>query len=129
MHDFRDAEPLALNPYQAPLEVPGRKAEYLSQESMAAWERLRLWYNAILAGEVLLCMGPFALSLVGKGLLAFMLECVLAANVCFCAGHVAEYYLGWIGFRGTAVRWGIFTVGTALSMLLTLAAIGHFIWK
>src|SRR5262249_45571426 len=60
-----------------------------AMEVFIAWERLRLLYNAILVVSVLLHLK----SLLGLFHASFLLEAALAANVCFCAGPVAEGYL------------------------------------
>jgi hypothetical protein len=127
MPDFRDPEPLTANPYKSPLEVSEEGTEAKPQrEAMAAWERLRLWYNAVLAGEVLLLVlllsGHYALSLLKEDFKR-VLGGALLANVCFCTGQVIEYYLGLIRLRGRAVRISIFIVGLLIAMQLTLLAI------
>jgi hypothetical protein len=93
-----------------------------------AWERLRLVYNLALAGVF---VGWVCLSGGVVPDVVFALpEEVLAANVCFCAGPVAEGYLCWLGVDRRWSRWGIFTAGMlvaagyAILELKRLAALG-----
>lgn len=126
MHEFRDIEPKAVNPYEPPKAVssPNAAADaWQPSESIRAWERLRLWYNAALAGEVLLLFLPFAPYLLTMSVVLFAVETAILANVCFCVGPVAEHYLGFSGFRGSWVRRSLFVVGTLFAMLLALIAV------
>ena len=62
------------------------------------WEKLRILYNIILAGILLLTHG---LAMGSQFLQPFPLFVWLAgailANVCFFAGPVTESYLSWLG--------------------------------
>ena len=128
MADFRDSDELTGNPYKSPLEVSEAGTDRTNKplEIMAAWERLRLWYNAVLAAEVLLVVVPSPSIYLIPGFVTFIAEGILGANVCFCVGHVLEYYLGLVGIRGTAVRLGIFIIGMLLAVMLTLFSLIQF---
>jgi hypothetical protein len=82
-----------------------------AMEVFIAWEKLRLLYNAILAGLVVWYLTPFAALHVGPVLLFD----ALMANLGFCAGPVAEGYLCLLGFPRKPTRWVIFGIGTALA--------------
>ena len=83
-----------------------------------AWEKLRLVYNMILAAESMLLMGLGTLFW-----LPILLQGALLANVCFCAGPVAEGYLCLLGANRTAARWTVFILGILASVVLVWAAI------
>jgi hypothetical protein len=55
-----------------------------------AWEKLRLVYNGVLAGIVLLLAGP---RLQEPAFWVFLSQGVVFANLCFCAGPCAEGYM------------------------------------
>ena len=130
MADFRDSDELTGNPYKSPLEVSEAGTDRTNKplEIMAAWERLRLWYNAVLAGEVFVLMftGWFSMNVMSREI-GTIVAGAFWANVCFCTGHVIEYYFGLIGVRGRKVRIGIFIVGTLIAMLLALVVILHLV--
>src|SRR5947208_1668527 len=80
-----DSSPLVESrPVEGHLEIlapqPG------AMEVFIAWEKLRLLYNAILAGLVVWYLTPFAALHVGP----LLLFDALMANLGFCAGPVAE---------------------------------------
>jgi hypothetical protein len=85
-----------------------------------AWERLRLVYNATLVLIVLYIAGH---NLGNFEFRVFVLEAAVAANLCFCAGPVAEGYLSLLGANRRVVRWLLFIPGTLLGCLLTVAAL------
>ncbi len=96
MHNFRDTEAVVTNPYESPKTVSSLISDPKSphsHESMKSWERLRLWYNAILAGEVLLLFLPLGPYLLTERFVVFAMEGAVLANVCFCVGPVVEFYL------------------------------------
>jgi hypothetical protein len=113
------------NPYESPaaaLAIP--EAPGLG-EILPAWERLRIYYNGILFLETALV----ALVMLGtRGLLndrliAAALIGTAGANVCFCAGPCAEFYLNRVGLGGRASRLILFWAGTGLSFLLVIVAL------
>jgi hypothetical protein len=79
------------------------------------WERLRLVYNAILIGLVL-CSGRLVGILEDPVRVIHLLGDAVIANVCFCAGPVAEWYLCWLGLNRRLARWGTFLLGTCLAV-------------
>jgi hypothetical protein len=85
-----------------------------------AWEQLRLVYNGVLAAPTFLVLlwlndwfDPHLWWHVGGG--------AILANLCFCAGPVAEGYLSWAGFGGRWTRWVLFVLGTLFALALTAA--------
>jgi len=87
-----------------------------------AWERLRLLFNLLLIAvtvsyAVLSSKAThpvFWVKAVSEGVLA---------NVCFCAGPVAEGYLCWLGVPRVPARWFVFVCGTVLAITLAIHAI------
>jgi hypothetical protein len=83
-----------------------RRDPYDHPDAMAvffAWEKLRLVYNAVLAIVVLGFLGVSG----AETSLRFWFQLALAAggaNLCFCAGPVAEGYLCWFGLERRTVR-------------------------
>jgi hypothetical protein len=92
-----------------------------ADEVFLAWERLRLFYNAILLVVVVCYFGLETLFIVPFALLPALL-----ANLCFCAGPVAEWYLYLLGMPRRSARWLVFVLGTLLSVVVTLAAAAEF---
>jgi hypothetical protein len=89
-----------------------------------AWEKLRIVYNLLLMG-VVLSLGLAA----GKNHnIAFWVNMAcqgFMANVCFCAGPVAEGYLCWIGCERRVARWILFLGGLLLSVGLAYYLVQH----
>jgi hypothetical protein len=86
-----------------------------------AWERLRLAYNAVLVAVVVLFISPRE-----EVPLAFWLSLVceaVAANLCFFAGPLGEWYVGWLGYRSRATRWVLFGCGLLFAVLLAVDAL------
>jgi hypothetical protein len=86
-----------------------------------AWEGLRLVYNAVLVAVVLLFLSerpeqPPAFWL-------FLLCQAVAANLCFFAGPLAEWYVGWLGYRSRALRWVLFGAGLVFAVVLAVEAL------
>lgn len=106
-------------------ELPARR-ERLAQlgEVVVAWERLRVWYNAVLA-----CAGLFSVLLIlprmlfDPLMLGELLIAAFAANLCFLAGPLIEGYVTW--WRGPApvLRHVVFIVGTLGAVGLTFAVV------
>lgn len=88
-----------------------------------SWERLRLLYNVVLASLVL---GLANHSLANGEFLRFLVLAGLGANVCFCAGPVAEGYLALLGAHRPTCRWVVFLFGLFLASLLTVVTL--FAW-
>lgn len=115
------------NPYESPaisstsaiVPVPA------IAEILPAWERLRVYYNIILLLEsVALLLLLYGMG--GPRGLAWLEMCLagaVAANVCFCAGPCAEFYLCRLGLGGRTMRLMLFWAGTALSLLLVIAVL------
>jgi hypothetical protein len=93
-------------------------------QAFAEWERLRVWYNGVLAVVALL-----AIVLVSPRLLLDaqklweMATLAVAANVCFFAGNIVDCYATWLFGRLRWIRPLVFTVGTAGSVLLTAVSV------
>jgi hypothetical protein len=79
------------------------------------WERLRILYNLVLLGLVLVPTGgSFQLPSL-RELPALAIGAVLA-NLCFMAGPVAEVYMSWLGLRSRWVTAGLFAGGLLVSI-------------
>jgi hypothetical protein len=85
-----------------------------------AWEKLRLVYNAVLVVFVLLIPRPFFDVLES---LIFLAEGAFIANLCYCAGPVAEGYLALLGADRSRVRLVLFVLGTLLACALAAVAV------
>jgi hypothetical protein len=95
--------PLAKDPT---LPLPNiRAAEPTFMEVFFAWEKLRLLYNGLLILAVLIRF-QFILEVI-----PFFVEPAIYANLCFCAGPVAEGYLCWLGLAHQPCRWVVFWIG------------------
>lgn len=114
-----------MNPYTSPVSlmnpVPDQKPAL--RELVFAWERFRLYYNALLALPgvlilyTLIVMGAMSPgeALISGGLVA------VAANACFFLGPAAELYLRGLFRNGEPLGRGrllIFGGGTLLSLML-----------
>jgi hypothetical protein len=132
-----------LNPYASPepyiaesQSVDEQRARHTAnpwKEIARRWERLRIWYNAILhlCGISGFLNDPLYF-LQGA---EFALAYAIMANLCYLSGPIAEMYLNWFvdrweqrlpGFvvrvgRSTTLTIMLFTLGTLGSALLTLA--------
>jgi len=91
-----------------------RAAEPTFMEVFFAWEKLRILYNGLLILVVLVRI-EFNLQL-----FFFFLEPAIYANLCFCAGPVAEGYLTLIGLPRQQFRWLIFWVGFFITFALAI---------
>src|SRR5262245_54254540 len=103
----------------------GPKGSNVSEDVglLAFWERLRIVFNAILGCEVL------ALTLLARadywtqrGFIRYLVARAIIANICFCAGPVADGYLRRFGFRGRGPTMLLFGIGTLLSMVAAFAS-------
>ncbi|MGB6042204.1 MAG: hypothetical protein WBF93_03510 [Pirellulales bacterium] len=85
------------------------------------WEKMRVFYNAILTLWVLLLMALRA-EISNPPQLFMLAFCCVAANGCFLAGPLVEGYLCWFGIRNPAITWLLFVPGTLFSCGLALLA-------
>lgn len=111
----------AINPYQSPAEIAGKAAmiDESAQSVFWAWERLRLWYNAVLILLTIIGLSIFGVSeLRPRRLVALLAFGAMIANVGFCIGPCLEGYLAWFGARRPVARLMVFAAGTLLSCLL-----------
>jgi hypothetical protein len=104
--------------YQAALPLFNiRASEPTFMEVFFAWEKLRLLYNSMLIVAVLGTALKAGYSmLVG----IFFVEPAIYANLCFCAGPVAEGYLTWLGLPRRPCRWIIFWVGFFITLTFAI---------
>ena len=79
------------------------------------WERLRVIYNAALVAVVVFITWSNGLLLI----IPLAIVPAILANLCFCAGPVAECYLCWLGVPRGPARWFVFGVGLCLSIGVT----------
>lgn len=87
------------------------------------WEWLRLVYNGVLA----IALIPWIHMLISEPkFTVFVIECAVAANVAFCAGHVVEGYVSLLGAPRKTTRYALFTLGTILAIGLELVSITFF---
>ncbi|MCW1924841.1 hypothetical protein OKA05_19915 [Luteolibacter arcticus] len=113
------------NPYAPPSAGAGPEADYNQRpalrEIVVAWEKLRLWYNAILAipGVVAIVgwVGEQGMPLSIALIMAVMVA--VGANFCFLLGPVAELYLRGLFRQGQPLGRGrllIFGAGVVVSL-------------
>ena len=87
------------------------------------WERQRIWYDAVLCAFVVLWVGftwPHFRPALNWVALGEMLVLALLANLCYCAGYVAELFMQPL-FAQTywrRIRWTAWVVGMLLAALL-----------
>jgi hypothetical protein len=115
------------NPYAPPSSAIQERATKPDDSSefrhFLRWEKLRLFYNAILLIETFLILMSFSPK---ARLLSSIFPCLglaFLANVCFCLGPVLDGYARWIGLRHGIVTGLIFVLGTLLAILLTFIAV------
>ena len=92
-----------------------------NESASSTWERLRLLYNGILAGVVLLTTLLDPARFLLPDFWGSAIFGGIAANLFFCMGVTLEYYLALIGADRRGARIFLFIVGTLFSMLLTFA--------
>jgi hypothetical protein len=114
-----------MDPYAPPSSpaAPADDQRPALREIVLAWEKLRLFYNGILALPGILVLN----AMLGELSVGFS-EAVLAAvfvavsaNLCFFLGPLAELYLRGLFRQGQTLgrgRWLIFGSGTLLSFFL-----------
>ena len=95
------------------------------------WERLRVLYNALLAGVTAVFLPLVKDELVLPGpltVVATLLAGAVLANVCFTVAPIVEAYARWLGVRTRALTPVLFAAGVAVSvplvLLFLLAAFG-----
>lgn len=81
------------------------------------WERLRILYNLLLVGLVLIPTGG-AFQLPTLRELPVLAVGAALANLCFMAGPLADAYLSWLGLRSRWVTAGLFAAGLLISIPL-----------
>ena len=79
------------------------------------WERLRILYNLVLLGLVLVPTGG-SFQLPSLRELPVLAIGAVMANLCFMAGPVAEVYLSWLGLRSRWVTVVLFAGGLLVSI-------------
>ena len=79
------------------------------------WERLRILYNLVLLGLVLVPTGG-SFQLPSLRELPVLAIGAVLANLCFMAGPVAEVYLSWLGLRSHWVTVVLFAGGLLVSI-------------
>jgi len=119
------ASPHAISSEEETVEFSPERQRYAQLgEVVVAWERLRIWYNVILACTTLLAaIAIRPRMLLDPSALGYIVAAAIAANACFSAGPIAEGYITW--WFGS-VRWlrkAVFIVGTLGSVALTVAVI------
>lgn len=104
-------------------EAKGSAPSFDFKDAARFWEPLRLWYNGLLLLLVVLWMlltWPHFRSAINLVALGEMVVLALLANLCYCAGYVAEAFiqpLAGQGYRGR-IRWTVWIVGVLFSLLL-----------
>jgi hypothetical protein len=94
-------------------ESPGA----LAKPVFLRWERLRPWYNAILALVFFLSHPDFYRAIADGRLIALAWAAgAILANMCFFAGPLLESYLAWLGFRSPLTTPVIFLCGSLISI-------------
>lgn len=140
MNNSSPAEPI--NPYAPTVNVDHDEGWELTGQTLDAasvrfirvgrtvvtWEKLRLLYNLILACVTVVMCGillfskSFSFNLAEK-LVEISIAGMIIANACFCLGPLIDGYLSWFGWRSPAITWGLFLLGTLISIPLAAFAI------
>ena len=99
----------------------------LPVESAAAafrqWEWLRLAYNVVLFLALLPWFSPL---IDDRKFTVFVIECAIAANICFCVGPVVEGYVSLIGIPRKVTRYTLFAGGVLLAVVIEVFSIVSF---
>jgi hypothetical protein len=111
------------NPYQSPhIDRPVMPTEAPKvPDTFLAWERLRIWFNAVLVVAVLLGSMPAPQNMLTTEAVSRLLEGIIVVNLAFSVGMLVEFYLRWFGWWRNWMRMGLFLLGTGPSFLATLA--------
>jgi hypothetical protein len=91
-----------------------------------AWEKLRIWYNAVLAVVALLGLVVIDASLLlDMQAMKTMVFAAIAANVCFCVGPLVEGYVTWFFGKLPGLRAVIFAIGIIGAVMLTIWVVAN----
>jgi hypothetical protein len=85
------------------------------------WELLRIPFNVILAVATIWILGLDEALAPQRFLL--LLEGAFVANVLYFAGPIGETYFRWLGVGRVWVRFGLFVLGTTVSVALVVIAL------
>ncbi len=116
------------NPYQSPeaaSDAPtvepvaiGDSFEAIAKRTFLDWEKLRLWFNAVLVVWTWgVAQSWFSFAIFSEP--AFWMQfvvMVVTVNLCFLAGPATESCVTWLGFRTHALRLSLFVFGTVAGM-------------
>ncbi len=117
------------NPYRAPsaerderpVDADRRPAEV--GQAVMDFEKLRILYNSLLLAMV--CLQWLLMSETWidqpRVIAAKLTVGCLGANLCFSAGTIFCGYLAYLGHRHRIVHWGLFLLGTVLSVPLVIS--------
>src|SRR2546423_11319681 len=106
------------------MDAPMKKNEGGLREAIQFWEPRRIWYNAVLFAIVMLWLAltwpHFRPAL---NWLDFGRMCVLGllANICYCAGYAAEFFVqaALPSAYWRRIRYGIWILGMLLAIVFT----------
>ena len=127
------------NPYTAPTDTPlpvetgdERSLMEIAKSTFLAWEKLRIFYIAILAIFCIVCIlvvsSVQANTMAGLShswveLLFALIGGAVFANVCFFAGPIVETYVCWLGASAGWLRISLFAIGTIFTSVLACLSI------
>ena len=127
------------NPYTAPTDAPlpvetsnERSLMEIAKSTFLAWEKLRIFYIAILAIFCIVCIlvvsSVQANTMAGLScdwveLLFMLIGGAVFANVCFFAGPIVETYAYWLGASAGWLRISLFAIGTIFTSVLAYLSI------
>jgi hypothetical protein len=98
-----------------------------STNTLTKWERLRIFYNIILA-VVLIVSSAFFRLMFGRSIylpnaFKWILAGAVMANVCFCTAPVVDFYSELVGLRFRGKRILIFSTGTFIASALVFITV------
>jgi hypothetical protein len=96
-----------------------RAPEPTAMDVFFAWEKLRLFYNAIM---ILVTLGLTVYAQANPLAAVVFVGEALLANICFSVGPIVEGYACWFGLPREYARWCIFTLGCIVT---TALAVNH----
>jgi hypothetical protein len=117
------------NPYEAPKTpvavhaTAPETSDRTGSDLLRDWEYRRLWLNGILVVVTLVIGVPTNFAILERRFWAMAVQGAIGANICFCVGTVANWYLSRIGFNQRASGLFLFWLGTALATVLAAASI------
>lgn len=99
------------------------RPDFSFAEAARFWERQRVWYNAVLCASVVLWVAftwPHFRPALNWVALGKMLVLAVLANLCYCAGYVAELFMQPLFSQAsrTRVRWVVWTIGMLGAVVL-----------